>query len=314
MSLSVEGYGVSFEEAAELVVEGDGRIGVRIGTMSAGQSHQTAYAQIAADALQLAPNRFAVVQGDTATVARGNGTGASRSMTVGGTAVLRAAEALIVEARHVAARLLQRPEAMLRYREGRFEVADSRPASFVTLAEIAAAAGGTLHVSALHRPTLFNFPAGCHAAEVEVDIDTGAVRLLRYRAFQDAGTAINPRVVAGQVQGGVAQGIGAALMEEVRFDPQSGQLLTSSFADYAIPRADDLPNLDVELLGVPCLSNPLGVKAVGEAGPVAAPPAIVNAIVDALSEFGIEHIEMPVTPEKIWRAVGEARRSGRPSR
>jgi carbon-monoxide dehydrogenase large subunit len=279
---------------------------ILIGTKSSGQSHETAYAQIAAATLGVSPERFEVVQGDTALIARGNGTGASRSMTTGGSAVLRAGELLLVEARQHAARLLQCSPGSLEAAGGVFTVPGPGGAQ-IDLAGIARTLpGARLHVTASFRPADVSFPHGCHVADVEVDPETGEVELVAYRAVQDAGVAINPMVAEAQLMGGVAQGVGAALMERLVMDAQTAQPLAASFVDYAMPRAIDLSFIDVQLRGFPCASNPLGAKAIGEAGTVAAPPAVINAIVNALAPLGVTHIDLPATPQRVWSAVREA--------
>jgi carbon-monoxide dehydrogenase large subunit len=305
MAFTIEAYGTSYDEAAEIIAHGDGCVEVLIGTKSSGQSHETTYAQIAGDALDLEVTALTIVQGDTALIARGNGTGASRSITTGGAAITCAAALFLVEARKIAGRLLQCEPDMLAYAGGCFSAAGAQ----VDLAAIARCRPGSrLHVTGSFRPELASFPHGCHIAEVDVDPETGEVELVSYCAVQDAGIAIHPTVVESQLRGGIAQGIGAALMEQVRYDAW-GQAVTASFLDYALPRAADMSRIDVALRGIPCISNPLGAKAVGEAGTVAAPPAIINAIVDALSTLGIEHLDMPATPDRIWAALRSAKSS-----
>lgn len=307
ISFSLEAYGTTFEEQAELVADAKGSIEVRIGTMSGGQSHETVYRQIAADALGIAAEAITILQGDTDRIERGNGTGASRSITTGGSALWHAAANLIAMGKQAAADALQCEPGAIAYEAGQFRKGHEPLAPAIGFAGLAAMSGsGILHARALYKPDKFNFPAGCHVAEVEVDVETGQVRILRYHAVQDSGVAIHPGVVLGQMHGGLAQGIGAAMMEAIRWDEDSGQALTATFLDYAMPRASDLPSFAVELAGTPCASNPLGAKAVGEAGPVAAPPAIVNAVVDALRPLGVEHIEMPLTPERVWHAIADA--------
>jgi carbon-monoxide dehydrogenase large subunit len=305
MAFTIEAYGTSYDEAAEIVAHGNGRVEVLIGTKSSGQSHETTYAQIAGDALDLEVTALTIVQGDTALIARGNGTGASRSITTGGSAITCAAALFLVEARKIAGRLLQCEPDALAYAGGCFLAAGAQ----VDLAAIARSLPGSrLHVTGSFRPEQASFPHGCHIAEVDVDPETGEVELVSYCAVQDAGVAINPTVVESQLRGGIAQGIGAALMERVRYDAW-GQAVTASFLDYALPRAADMSRIDVALRGIACASNPLGAKAVGEAGTVAAPPAIINAIVDALSTLGIEHLDMPATPDRIWAALRSAKSS-----
>jgi carbon-monoxide dehydrogenase large subunit len=306
LAFTIEAYGTAYEEAAELIVDGAGTVELRIGTKSGGQSHETSYAQIAADALGLSPGAIRVLQGDTWLIERGHGTGASRSITTGGSAIKRAAENLIAEAQALAATLLQCRPDDLRYHAGRFVLA-SRSGVEIDLGAIARQQpDGQLHIRGVFQPDRATFPGGCHVASVEVDIETGAVALLDYVAIHDAGTAINPMVVEGQLKGGIAQGIGAALMEVARYDDDSGQAITATFLDYAIPRAADLSALTVGLQGTACASNPLGAKAVGEAGTVAAPAAIANAIVAALADLGVEHIDLPATPAAIWHALSRA--------
>lgn len=297
LSMSIEAYGPAVDEAAELSLEPDGRVELRIGTQSSGQSHATVYALLLAERLGLAAECVQVVQGDTDRVTRGNGTGASRSLTIGGSAALGSADQAIDAGRAVAAALLEAATADIEFRAGQYWIAGTDRA--VSLRDVVRAAGG-LHASAVFRASRYNFPYGCHVAEVEVDRDTGATHLVRYTAVQDSGRAISPAVVHGQMHGGIAQGIGQALLERCVFDPQSGQLLTGSLLDYALPRGGDLPPLAIALHEVPSGANPLGAKAVGEAGPTGAPPAVINAIVDAI---GVDHIEMPATPERVWRAM-----------
>lgn len=306
LAFTIEAYGTTYEEAAELIVDTAGAVELRIGTKSGGQSHETSYAQITADALGLAPGAIRVVQGDTWLIERGHGTGASRSITTGGSAIKRAAENLLLEAQALAATLLQCRPDDLRYQAGRFMHA-GRAGVEIDLGAIARQQpDGKLHIRGTFQPDRATFPGGCHVASVEVDTETGTVTLLNYVAIHDAGTAINPMVVEGQLKGGIAQGIGAALMEVARYDEGSGQAITATFLDYAIPRAADLSAIRIGLHGTPCASNPLGAKAVGEAGTVAAPAAVANAIVAALADLGVEHVDLPATPTAIWHALGRA--------
>lgn len=306
LAFTIEAYASNYEEQAELIADADGTVEVRIGTKSGGQSHETSYAQIAADALDLYPDRVRVLQGDTSLIERGHGTGASRSITTGGSAIKLAAGTLLSEARARAATLVQCRPDELRYQRGRFHHV-SRAGVEIDLGAIARQQpSGVLHVRGVFRPHRATFPGGCHVANVEVDTETGIVTLLDYTVLHDAGTAINPMVVAGQLKGGVAQGIGAALMEIARYDADSGQAITATFLDYAIPRAADLAVIDIGLHGTPCASNPLGAKAVGEAGTVGAPAAIANAIVAALADLGVEHIDLPATPALIWQVLQNA--------
>jgi carbon-monoxide dehydrogenase large subunit len=305
---AIECCGSAFEESAWLRADADGGATVLIGTKSSGQSHETAYAQLAGQALGLPPAMIRVVQGDTDAIASGNGTGACRSLTTGGSALLRAGEALVEAGRAAAAARLEASAADVTYAAGRYVIAGTdRGVALAALAAAAECAGETLTGTARFRPEDGTWPAGCHVAEVEVDPETGAVALLRYAFAHDVGVAVNPMVVLGQLQGGCAQGIGQALMEHAVVDAQTAQPLAGSLMDYALPRAADLPAMAGALLCTPTTLNPLGAKAVGEAGPTAAPPAVVNAILDALAPFGVRNIDMPATPERVWRAIRDCR-------
>ncbi len=293
-------------EEATVRLEGDGTVTVLIGTQSAGHGHETAYAQIAAERLGVPFDSVRVVQGDTDRIPFGEGTGGSRSIPVGGAALDTAAADLIAKATPVAAGLLQTPADAVTFADGRFSVAGSERG--IDLADLTAAADTASDLAATVRfqPPAATFPNGCHVCEVEIDPETGAVTVTRYTVVDDFGTVINPLLAAGQVHGGVAQGIGQALLEEAAFDRETGQPLTASFADYALPRAADLPAIDVAFNTVPCATNPLGAKGAGEAGAIGACPAVINAVVDALAPFGVRHIDMPATPERVWRALGAA--------
>ncbi|MDW8313600.1 MAG: xanthine dehydrogenase family protein molybdopterin-binding subunit [Rhodovarius sp.] len=292
----------AFGEWARLTVKPDGRVEIAIGTHSNGQGHETAFAQIAADQLGLPPEAFLLVQGDTARIERGGGHGGARSLHQGGRALVEAAAALIEAGRAEAARLLQADPAALRYSEGRYLAPSGASLPVASLAGLSA--------SAAHESALCTFPHGAHVAEVEVDPETGEVALLRYLAFDDAGVVVNPLLAAGQIQGGVAQGIGQALMEAIAYDGE-GQLLSAGLMDYALPRAADLPDLPVVLLpGCPASVNPLGVKGVGQAGAIAAPQAVMAAVLDALAGLGVTWLDMPATPQRVWEAIRSARRAG----
>jgi carbon-monoxide dehydrogenase large subunit len=305
-AFSVECYSASFGETAEVLVHRGRAIEIRIGTKSSGQSHETTYAQIAADTFELPANYFKVIQGDTQLVAQGNGTGASRSLTVGGSAIVLAIKDLISSARVLAAEAMQCAPDMLEYSEGVFKQSGALGSSISLFALAEAQSAGCLRGVGDFKPSQFTIPGGCHVASVEVDTETGRVRLMDYRLVQDAGVAVNPIVVEGQLHGGIVQGIGAALSEVVRFDLESGELITASFQDYAMPRADIACELDVQLLGVRCASNLIGAKPVGEAGTVGAPPAIINAILNAIDCPDVTHIELPATPEHVWQALQKA--------
>jgi carbon-monoxide dehydrogenase large subunit len=306
-------------EGAEIRFEDDGRVALLVGTQSNGMGHETAYAQIAADLLGLPIETFRYVQADTREVRAGNGHGGARSMHMGGAALCKAVDTMLAKGRAIAARLLQASEEQLTFAEGRF-VVSGEPARSIDLLAVARAARDPANLQDGTPPSLdtyvwnlldvITFPNGCHVAEVEIDPDTGAVQLERYTAVDDFGTLINPMLTIGQVQGGVVQGIGQAMLEHTVYDPDSGQLLSGSFMDYALPRADNLPPLDITLSGVPTNANPLGVKGSGQAGAMAAPQAIIAAVLDALAPLGVTHIDMPATPERIWRAISANRSSG----
>lgn len=295
--------------------EGD-VVTVTVGTHSNGQGHETAYAQIVADRLGVAFDRVRVRQGDTAWLPAGSVTAGSRSIPVGGVATVIAADEAVEDGRAVAAVLLEADGADIAYGGGTYRVAGTdRTVSLFTVAEAARRGHDGLPMrtpAPLRGEGAFDPPAGtytngCHAAEVEVDPETGAVRICRYTAVDDFGRLVNPALVAGQVAGGVAQGIGQALMESVRYDAASGQLLSATLLDYALPRAGDLPAFGLRTIEIPCLTNPLGLKGVGESGAVAAPPAIVNAVLDALAPLGVEGLDMPLTPDTVWAAIAAAR-------
>jgi carbon-monoxide dehydrogenase large subunit len=303
-------------ERAEIRFEPDGRVALVLGTQSNGQGHETSFPQIAADLLGLPIAAFRFVQADTGQVKSGNGHGGARSMHMGGTALRQAAQMVLSKGRALAAHLLQADASKVSYRSGRFSVAVGERG--IDLQALAAAARDSanlpdgmspgLDADAYNDSDVFTFPNGCHAAEIEIDPETGAVTLERYAAIDDYGRLINPMLTVGQVQGGLAQGIGQALLEHTVYEEGSGQLLSGSLMDYALPRADDLPPLDVTLAELPTAANPLGVKGAGQAGCIAGPQTIINAVLDALSPLGIEHVDMPATPERIWRAIRDARR------
>jgi carbon-monoxide dehydrogenase large subunit len=315
MSTYVEICGFA-AETATLRFARDGGVELLIGTQSTGQGHETAYAQIVADGLGIDIDRVRVVQGDTDRIATGEGTSGSRSLPVGGPATRRAVEAAVARGKAFAAHLLQASPAEIRFADGRFVVADSDRG--IGIAELAAAAmdpenlppGETVPgldaegAYAIEAPT---FPNGCHIAEVEVDAETGAVAVVAYTVVDDFGTIVNPLLLKGQVQGGIVQGIGQALLEEAWYDPETGQLLTGGFVDYALPRAADVPALAISFRPIACRTNPLGIKGAGEAGTIGACPAVINAVLDALAPLGVEHLDMPATAEKIWRAIHHPR-------
>jgi carbon-monoxide dehydrogenase large subunit len=301
-------------ERAEIRFEPDRRVALVLGTQSNGQGHETSFPQIASDMLGLPLATFRFVQADTSAVKSGNGHGGARSMHMGGTALYLAAQMALSKARAIAAHLLPADAGEVSFNAGRFTVAGSeRGIDLLALADAARDPANLpdgmtpgLDADAYNDSDVFTFPNGCHTAEVEIDPETGAVTLERYQAIDDYGRLINPMLTAGQVQGGVAQGIGQALFEHTVYERQSGQLLSGSFTDYALPRADDLPPLDITLAELPTAVNPLGVKGAGQAGCMAAPQTIINAVLDALAPLGVEHIDMPATPERVWRAIQSA--------
>ncbi|MEL0019502.1 MAG: molybdopterin cofactor-binding domain-containing protein, partial [Rickettsiales bacterium] len=295
------------QEGAEIRFAADGAIELRVGTESNGQGHETAYKQIAGDRFGLPMEAFRYIQADTRKTRIGFGHGGARSMHMGGGAMMRAIDEVLEKARRVAARLLQAEADALSYGDGAFSV--TATGQSVALADIAVEAGdGGLDTFVFNDDMPFTFPNGCQAAEVEIDPDTGAVELLRYVAVDDYGTLVNPMLTEGQVHGGLAQGIGQALGENCTYDDQSGQLLAGSMMDYWLPRASQLPDLEVHLdKGVPTKANPLGVKGSGQAGCIGAPQTVVHAVLDALAPLGIDTIDMPVTSERVWRAIQSAK-------
>ncbi len=299
--------------------EPDGRIALVSGTQSNGQGHETSFAQIAADRLGVPIESFRLVQADTRALPAGGGHGGARSLHMAGTALVQAIDGALAKGRAIAARLLQAAPEAVRFEEGRFTVPDSDRS--IALAAVAEAARDLANLPDGMTPGLdtqthnitdvFTFPNGCHVAEVEIDPETGTIALERYLAVDDFGTLINPLLTAGQVHGGVTQGIGQALLEHTIYDSQSGQLLSGSLMDYALPRADDLPAFDVTLVELPTTANPLGVKGSGQAGCIAAPQTVMNAVLDALAPLGITHLDMPVTPERVWRAIRDSPQKGK---
>ncbi|TPG59623.1 xanthine dehydrogenase family protein molybdopterin-binding subunit [Roseomonas nepalensis] len=313
----IEASGGLTSETVRLRITPSGRVELRVGTFSHGQGHETAFLQIVAERLGLDPDAMDFVQGDSDELPAGSGTGGSRSSQMGGVAVLRASNAVAEKARRIAAHLLEAAPGDVELAEGRFRVAGTDIG--VDWPRVIAAAhdparlpeGETPGLDELltyTRDTECNFPNGCHVAEVEVDPETGQVTLARYAAVDDVGNVINPLLVHGQMHGGIMTGIGQALMEEARYDAESGQFLTSTFQDYALPRAGDACGFDLALNVVPTPTNDLGVKGAGEGGACGAPPAIVSAVCDAL---GVDHIDMPLTAEKVWRAMALSRTASR---
>jgi aerobic carbon-monoxide dehydrogenase large subunit len=303
-------------EFAEIRFDSSGRATLLMGTKNQGQGHETTFRQIASEKLGLAPEDMRYVDGDTDLIAYGMGTMGSRSTVIGGTALSLAADKIVAKAKKIAAHMLEVSDADITFGDGRFTVAGTDRA--IPIKEVARAAFVPAKLPRGIEPGLFEtgsfsppqdtFPNGCHVCEVEIDPETGAVSLERYSVVDDVGTVVNPKTLKGQIHGGVVQGLGQVLMEEVVYDRQSGQLLTASFMDYAMPRADDLCAFEVESRPVPTKLNPLGVKGAGEAGTVGALPAVMNAIMDALAAAGVDQFDMPASPTRIWQALAAAGR------
>ena len=311
MATYIEACGNNGPETAVVRLERDGGVTVLIGSQSTGQGHATSYAQLVAERLDLPPERVRVLQGDTDAIASGAGTGGSSSIPVGGVSVDRAAKTLAEQLKQLAADALEAAPTDMEIADGTVRVAGTdRAISFVDLAAHPQATPVRLSATkdfGTEQPT---FPNGTHIVEVEIDPDTGATAILNYVVVDDFGATLNPLLLAGQVHGGAVQGIGQALMEDTVYDPASGQLLSASFMDYAMPRAGDAPSFVFETRNVPCKNNPLGVKGAGEAGAIGSCPALINAILDALwRSYRIRHIDMPATPPRVWAAIAAARKA-----
>ncbi len=296
-------------EAGEVRVHPTGTVTVFTGSHSHGQGHETTFAQVVAAKLGIAVEAVEIVHGDTGRVPFGMGTYGSRSLSVGGTAIVKAVDKIIAKGKKIAAHLLEAADTDIEFENGEFKVAGTdKKVPFGSVALTAYVPHNYpldklepgLNENAFYDPTNFTYPSGTHICEVEVDPETGRVRVDRFTAVDDFGNIVNPMIVQGQVHGGIAQGLGQAMMEGCVYDPESGQLLTGSYQDYAMPRADDLPNFVVDHMVTPCTHNPLGVKGCGEAGAIGSPPAFINALTDAL---GVRDIAMPATAERVWRAA-----------
>ena len=308
----IEACGNNGPETATVTLDHDGGVTLLIGSQSTGQGHATSYAQLIAEHLDLPPDRVRVVQGDTGRIRNGAGTGGSSSIPVGGVSTDRATKKLAEQIKEIAADALEAATSDLEIADGTVRIAGTdRIISFADLATHPRATPDKLRAAeefSVEPPT---YPNGTHIAEIEIDPDTGETRIERYVVVDDFGATLNPLLLAGQVHGGAVQGIGQALMEDTVYDPSTGQLLSASFMDYAMPRAGHAPNFIFETRNVPCKTNPLGVKGAGEAGAIGSCPAIINAIVDALwRAYRIRHIDMPATPQRIWEAVRAAKVSG----
>jgi aerobic carbon-monoxide dehydrogenase large subunit len=310
ISNTIERAGAPSLEGAEVRFDRSGTVTLFSGSNTQGQGHETVFKQLVCDRLGLDPKYAFYVQGDTDEVFFGEGTGGSRSATMAGSAFHNATEKIVAKARTIAAHMLQVDESDLKFEDGVFSTPKTNRT--LTIKEIARDSLDPaklpkgmepgLSATAIYSAPVNNYPNGCHICEVEIDRDTGKADIVRYSVVDDVGTVLNPMLLHGQIHGGVAQGAGQALMEDVHFDG-AGQLVTASFQDYAMPHAHDFCAMKVESNPVPTKTNPLGVKGAGEAGCVGALPAVANAVVDALSEFGVRHIEMPATSERIWRAM-----------
>jgi aerobic carbon-monoxide dehydrogenase large subunit len=303
------------EESAEIRFDADGSVTLLMGTHNHGQGHETSFRQIAASLLGIDPERARIVAGDTDAVGHGRGTFGSRSMMAGGTALVRATDKIVAQGKAIAAHMLEAGESDIVFADGRFTVAGTDRAVRIedvartsyTAGKLPSGAEYGLSARVIATPPEASFPNGCHVCEVEIDEDTGAVEIVGYVVVDDVGTVINPLLVKGQIHGGVAQGLGQALLENLVYEPGTGQMVTGSFMDYAMPRADDMPSMTVISSPVPSPNNPLGVKGAGEAGTVGALPVVMNAIVDALRPLGVTHIDMPATPARLWAAIRTAR-------
>ena len=310
----IEGTGGVPQEFAEVRVLPTGIVEAPMGSNSQGQGHETVFAQVIAERLGVPYDAVRIVMGDTDRVAKGVGTFASRSMVRAGSAAVEATAAVVAAGTTMAAHLLEAAAADIEFADGAFRVVGThRSIAIFDVARAAAAGklppalGTTLGAARMHENAAFAFANGCEVCELEVDPETGAIEIVALTVVDDSGRAVNPMIVHGQMHGAVAQGIGQALIERCAYDPATGQLLSGSFLDYAIPRADDLPAISVTSRDVPSPTNPLGVKGAGEGGTVGAPGAVIHAILDALAPLGVTHLDMPATPERVWQAICNAR-------
>jgi carbon-monoxide dehydrogenase large subunit len=301
----IKGTGGSPHENVDIRFEPDGTVSLITGTQTIGQGHETTFPQILADRLGLPNECIRLVQGDTDRIPLGGGHGSSRATYMGGTAIWRASDEIIAKGTRIAADALEAAEADIRFEDGRFVVSGTdRSVALLDVAAIARDQGTPLDTYHAWTREWMTFPNGAHVVEVEIDRDTGEAKLARYTAVDDYGVLVNPMIAAGQAHGAIAQGVGQALLEHTVYDPASGQPIAGSFMDYAMPRADDLPSFALGFNGTRCTTNPLGVKGCGEAGAIAAFPAIANAILDALAPFGATNLTGPVTPSWIRNAIG----------
>ena len=302
------------QEFAEIRFHPSGNVTLLMGSKNQGQGHETTFKQVLSEKLGIDPSDIQYIDGDTDRVAFGIGTNGSRSTVIGGSALWMAADKVIAKAKKIAAHLLEAAEADIEFADGVLSVAGTDRS--LSLSDVAKAAfrapalppglEGGLYETGTFAPTDFTYPNGSHVCEVEIDPETGHLEIVRYVVVDDVGTVVNPVGLKGQIHGGVAQGLGQALMERVAYDPQSGQMLSGSFMDYAMPRADTVPYMSVSSNPVPTKRNPLGAKGAGEAGTVGALPAILNAVMDALAPIGVKQLDMPATSDRIWAAIRDA--------
>jgi carbon-monoxide dehydrogenase large subunit len=300
-------------ELGKITFDPDGAVTLTTGTLDYGQGHASPFAQVLTAELGVPFDKIKLEQNDSDLVRFGNGTGGSRSITATGTAIVEAAQLVIAKGKQAAAHLLEAAEGDIEFAGGRFTIAGTdRSIDIMDLSrrlregKMPEGVPASLDVDHATKDTPSTFPNGCHVAEVEIDPQTGVVQVVGYTGVNDFGAVINPMIVAGQLHGGVAQGIGQALMECISYD-SSGQPITGSFMDYAMPRAGDIPPMAIGDHPVPAKSNPLGTKGCGEAGCAGSLSTIVNAVLDALSEHGVKEINMPLTPERVWRAIEDAK-------
>ena len=303
-------------EQSHVQFERDGRVSVRVGTQSTGQGHETSFAQMVANGLGVAISEIDIIQGDTAEVPTGDGTGGSRSMVIAGSSLFRTIEKVIESGRRMAAELFGVAADDIQFCAGEYRLRDTDRTRSIREVAIASYGGpphgvaAGLYASERFTPAAGTFPNGCHICEVEIDPETGTLAIRRYTVEDDVGVVVNPLLLEGQIVGGVAQGLGQACSEQAHYDTASGQLVSATFMDYAMPRADNVPNVDFRYREVPSPRNPLGIKGAGEAGTVGAAPAIVSAVLHALAPLGIDHVDMPVTAERLWRLIAEHKKNG----
>jgi carbon-monoxide dehydrogenase large subunit len=304
----IKGTGGPPDENVDVRFEADGTVSLITGTQHIGQGHETTFPQILAHRLGVPNERIRLVQGDTDAIPAGGGHGSSRATYMGGTAIWRASDEIVAKGIALAADALEAAEADIRFEDGRFVVSGTdRAIGLLDVAALGREKGKPLDTFHAWKREHMTFPNGAHVVEVEIDRDTGKVELARYTAVDDYGVLVNPMVATGQAHGAMAQGSGQALLEHATYDPASGQMVAASFMDYALPRADDLPSFDLGFNATPCTTNPLGVKGCGEAGAIAAFPAIANAILDALAPLGVKGFDGPASPARIWQAIEDAR-------